>query len=104
MFEYRVLDANVKYQQQWIAQGYTVAFSVDWHDFTKTMTIAEYHSKHLAIIQTYVTLMKAMPTKSWRAKRRKMSRKKYRHWFLFVNEAHLITAIIHTNITLVNSK
>lgn len=100
MFEYRVLDAEFKYQQQWIAQGYTVAFTVDWHDFLKTMTIAEYHEKHLTIIRTYNTLNEKMDTKHWCIKKRKIGANKKRYWFLFKNDTHLITAIIHTNIVL----
>ena len=103
MFEYRVLDPNIKYQQQWISKGYAVALTVDWHDFVKSMTIAEYHEKHLTIIRTRMKLQATMNDKVYSVKRKRMSKNKLRYWFLFVNDSHLVTALIHTNITL-NSK
>lgn len=97
-----MLNDRIKYQQQWITQGYTVAFTVDWFDFLKTMTIAEYHEKHLTIIRTHDTLNEKMDKKYWNVKKRKIGKNKKRYWFLFKNDTHLITAIIHTNITLNN--
>lgn len=102
MFEYRKLNDRIKYQQQWIAQGFTVAFTVDWYDFRKSMTIAEYHEKHLTIIRTHDTLKEKMRDKDWCVKKRKIGKNKRRYWFLFKNDTHLLTAIIHTNITLLN--
>lgn len=104
MFEYRVLNANIKYQRQWIAKGYAVAFTIDWHDFLKSMTIAEYRERHLAICRTQDKLNEKMKEGSYCVKRKKIGKNKKRYWFLFANDSQLITAIIHTNITLVNNK
>jgi hypothetical protein len=90
----------IKYQQQWISKGYSVALTVDWQDFDKKMTISEYHQKHLAIIRAHVELKKKLTEKQWCVKRIKINKKKRRYWFLFKNDAHLITAIVHANIVL----